>query len=185
MMPWNRLRRDERWAVTYYIKTFSERFEEEDAGTSIVLPEINVSGPEMISRGRQIYEQAKCGECHGRQGSGDGPKAGELKDDWGNSIRPRSFTHESFKRGSDTDDIFLTVATGLDGTPMTSYGDGMPSENIAAIAAYVNFLAGLSPRRDGGMMGMMSMTPDERAGMMISMHGGMSGMMGGGMMQGW
>ncbi len=31
------------------------------------------------------------------------------------------------------------------------------------------------------MMGMMSMTPDEHAGMMISMHGGM---MGNGMMRG-
>ncbi len=186
MLPWNRLSRDERWAVTYYIKTFSERFEEEDVDPSIVLTEINVTGPEMISRGREIYEQAKCWECHGRQGKGDGQKAAELKDEWGNMIRPRSFTHESFKRGSETNDIFLTVATGLDGTPMASYGDVMPSENIAAVSAYVNFLAGLSPRREGGMMGMMSMTPDERAGMMISMHGGMmgGGMMGNGMMQG-
>ena len=179
MLPWNRLTKDERWAVTYYLKTFSERFEEEDTDSAIVLPEINITGPEMISRGRALYEQAKCWECHGRQGDGDGPKAAELKDDWGNMIRPRSFTHESFKRGSETDDIILTVATGLDGTPMASYGDGMPSENIAAMAAYVNFLAGLYPRQGGGMMGT---TTDEQTGMMISMHGGM---MGNGMMSGW
>ncbi len=178
MLPWNRLTKDERWAVTYYLKTFSERFYEEDADSAIALPEINNTGPEMISRGRELYEQAKCWECHGRQGNGDGPKAAELKDDWGNMSRPRSFTREFFKRGPETDDIFLTVATGLDGTPMASYGDGMSSENIAEISVYVNFLAGLYPRQEGGMMGR---TADEHTGMMISMHGGM---MGNGMMSG-
>ena len=53
-------------------------------------------------------------------------------------------------------------------------------ENIAALAAYVNFLADLYPPQGGGMMGM---TPDEHTGMMISrgMHGGMMrrGMMNG------
>lgn len=111
---------------------------------------------------------------HVRQGNGDGPNVAELKDDRGDLIRPRNFNHESFKRGSEMKDIFLTVATGLDGTPMVSYGDGMPYENIVAMAAYVNFLARLSPPRQGGMMGM---TPDEHTGMMISsgMHGGMMG----------
>jgi cytochrome c oxidase cbb3-type subunit 2 len=106
------------------------------------------------------------------QGKGDGPKVAELKDEWGDLIRPRNFVHESFKRGSELKDIFLTVATGLDGTPMASYGDGMPQENIVAMAAYLNFLAGLYPPQGGGMMGM---TPDEHTGMMISrgMHGGM------------
>ncbi len=174
MMPWNRLRKDERWAVTYYLKTFSERFEEEDVDPSIVVPELKITGPDMISNGREIYDKAKCWECHGRQGNGDGPKAAELKDEWDNLIRPRKFSYESFKRGPDMNDIFLTLATGLDGTPMASYGDGMPYEDIAAMAAYVNFLTRLNPGRQGGMMGM---TPDEHTGMMISngMHGGMMG----------
>ncbi len=172
MMPWNRLRKDDRWAVTYYLKTFSERFEEEDVDPSIVVPDLNITGSEMISSGREIYEKAKCWECHGRQGNGDGPKAAELKDNWGDLIPPRKFSYESFKRGSEMNDIFLTVATGLDGTPMASYGDGMPYEDIAAMAAYVNFLAKLNPSPQSGMMGM---TSDEHTGMMISngMHGGM------------
>jgi cytochrome c oxidase cbb3-type subunit 2 len=174
MMPWYRLRKDDRWAVTYYLRTFSERFEEEDVGSSIEVPELNITGSEMISSGREIYEKAKCRECHGRLGNADGPKAAELKDEWGYLIRPRNFSHESFKRGPEINDIFLTIATGLDGSPMASYGDVMPYEDIAAMAAYVNFLSKLYPPRQRGMMGM---TPDEHRGMMISsgMHGGMMG----------
>lgn len=47
-----------------------------------------------------------------------------------------------------------------------------------------SYLKSLSPERlryYGGVMGMMGMTPDERAGMMID-HPGMPGMMGPGMM---
>jgi cytochrome c len=134
----------------------------------------------MISNGRELYEKAKCWECHGRQGNGDGPKAAELKDEWGYLIKPRKFSYEPFKRGSEMNDIFLTMATGLDGTPMASYGDVMSYDDITAMAAYVNFLARLNPSPQVGMMGM---TPDEHTGMMISsgMHGGM---MGQGMMRG-
>lgn len=183
MLPWFGLSKDEKWAVTYYLKTFSERFEEEEIDPPIMIPKITLTRAELIKQGRQIYDQAKCWECHGMQGRGDGPKAHELKDDWGYSIRPRKFTDESFKRGAGMNDIFLTVATGLDGTPMASYGDSILSGNITALSAYVNSLAGRSPRQRNGMMGMMSMTPDERAGMMID-HPGMSGgMMGPGMMR--
>jgi mono/diheme cytochrome c family protein len=44
MMPWNRLHEDDRWAVTYYLKTFSERFEDEDVDPSIVVPDLNIPG---------------------------------------------------------------------------------------------------------------------------------------------
>ncbi len=72
---------------------------------------------------------------------------------------------------------------------MASHGDSIPAKDIIALAVYVETLAGERPRRRGGMMGMMSMTPDERAGMMID-HPGMPGgmmqddIMGPGMMRG-
>ena len=183
MLPWFGLSKEEKWAVTYYLKTFTERFAEEEPDPPVAIPRITVPRAELVDRGRRVYEEAKCLECHGRQGRGDGLKADELKDDWGLPIRPRNFTSEPFKRGASLHDIFLTVATGLNGTPMASYGDGMAAEDIFALAAFVNSLAGQRSRDRGGMMGMMSMTPDERAGMMID-HPGMSGgMMGPGMMR--
>jgi cytochrome c oxidase cbb3-type subunit 2 len=183
MLPWFDLSKSEKWAVTYYIKTFSERFTDEKPDPQVIIPSLRVSRAELIDRGMQVYEQAKCWECHGRQGRGDGPKSVELKDDWGRLIRPRDFTNEPFKRGVSVNDIFLTIATGLDGTPMASYGDSLPTEDILTLATYIKSLARQRPSR--GMMGMMSMTPDEHAGMRIIMHGGMmnGGMMGPGMMR--
>ncbi len=182
MLPWFGLSKEEKWAVTYYIKTFSERFEEEESDFPVVVPRVTVFPAELVDRGRLIFEQVKCRECHGKDGRGKGPKADELKDDWGYPVRPRDFTSEKFKRGASVEDIFLTVATGLDGTPMASHGDTMPARDILSVAAYVKSLAGQSPGQKGGMMGMMNMAPDERAGMMID-HPGMSGgMMGDGMM---
>ncbi len=183
MLPWFGLSKEEKWAVTYYLKSFTERFAEEEPEPPIAIPRITVPRAELVERGRRIYDQTKCWECHGRQGRGDGPKADELKDDWGRSIRPRNFISEPFKRGAGVDDLFLTVATGLNGTPMASYGDGMAAEDILALAAYVKSLSGRRSNYRGGMMGMMSMTPDERAGMMIDHPGMPSGMTGDGMMR--
>ena len=182
MLPWFGLSKEEKWMVTYYIKTFTERFVEEDPDSPITIPIITIPDTELVERGRQVYEQVKCFECHGRQGQGDGPNADELKDDWGHQIKPRDFTYESFKRGASANDIFLTVSTGLDGTPMASYGDSIPAKDILSLAVYVKTLAGERSRRRGGMMGMMSMTQDEHAGMMIDHPGMPSGMMQDGMM---
>jgi cytochrome c oxidase cbb3-type subunit 2 len=179
MLPWFDLSKREKWAVTYYVKTFSERFKEEEPDPRVAIPEPKVSRTVSINRGMQVYEQSKCWECHGKQGRGDGLKSAELKDDWDRMIRPRDFRDEPFKRGVKVNDIYLTIATGLDGTPMASYGDSLSTDDILTLATYVK---SLSRQRTGrGMMGMMSMTPDERAGMRIIMHGGMmnDGMMGG------
>lgn len=186
MLPWFGLSKQEKWAVTYYIKTFSDRFEEEEPDLPVAVPRVTDFPAELVERGRLIFGQAKCWECHGKEGRGNGPKADELKDDWGYTVRPRDFALEKFKRGASVEDIFLTVATGLDGTPMASHGDTMSDRDILSVAAYVKSLA-RRPRQRGGMMGMMGgmgmmgMTPDERAGMMID-HPGMGGMMGPGMM---
>ncbi len=182
MLPWFGLSKKEKWAVTYYIKTFSERFEEEESDFPVAVPRVAVFPAELVDRGRLIFEQAKCLECHGKEGRGNGSKANELKDDWGYPVKPRDFTSEKFKRGASVEDIFRTVATGLDGTPMASHGDSLPAGDILSVAAYVKSLAGEHAGQKGGMMGTMNMTRDERAGMMID-HPGMSGgMMGDGMM---
>jgi len=42
---------------------------------------------EIVAHGKEVWQQAKCWECHG-QTEGDGEKAAGLKDDFGLPIRP-------------------------------------------------------------------------------------------------
>jgi hypothetical protein len=60
----------------------------------------------------------------------------------------------------------------------------MTAKDILAVSTYVKSLDSKRSDYQGGMMGMMSMTPDERAGMMIDHPGMGGGMMGPGMMWG-
>ncbi len=87
--------------------------------------------------GKDVWQQAKCWECHGQTGKGDGEKAPGLKDDFGFPIRPADLTTGQFKSGPAVEDIFRTMSTGLSGTPMPSYSDSLPEQDRWALAYYV------------------------------------------------
>ena len=70
----------------------------------------------------------KCSQCHGEGGAGDGQSAAGLKDDWGYPIRPADLTTGLFKSGPSVRDIFRTITTGLNGTPMPSFVSTLPDE---------------------------------------------------------
>jgi len=116
----------DRWALVAYIKSFSERWEEEKDD---VEPPISISRPpmpnaQMLVDGREVYRQMKCAKCHGETGLGDGPSAGQLEDDNGLAMTPRDFTAAGkFVAGSDPQGIYQTFSTGFDGTPMPSFAD--------------------------------------------------------------
>ena len=84
-----------------------------------------------------MWRQAKCWECHGDVGKGDGGKAADLKDDLEFPIRPADLTTGQFKSGPAVEDIFRTMSTGLSGTPMPSYADSLPEADRWALAYYV------------------------------------------------
>ncbi len=125
MSPWAELSKQDQQAVIAYVKTFSERFK-----TGTATP-IKVSAPtpftiDAVKRGQRWYTELGCLKCHGNEGRGDGPSAAELKDNWGFSIRPADLTHASrYKRGASPTDIYLTLFTGLMGTPMPSYAGSL------------------------------------------------------------
>jgi mono/diheme cytochrome c family protein len=179
MLPWFDLSDKEKWYVTYYIKTFSDRFEEEEPDSPVMVSKTTIENNELVNKGRYIYEQAKCWECHGYEGRGDGPKADELRDDWERSVRVKDFTGEPLKRGASTSDIYITVATGMDGTPMASYSNNITPDNMIALSSYIKSLADKQQPRD---LGRMAMSQDERIGMMTYHHGGPGSMMHGRMM---
>ncbi len=163
MLPWTQLTSGQKWLVTFYIKTFSDVFEEEELEI-VKAPELVRTAGEYIERGKGVYEKAKCADCHGREGDGNGEKADKLKDDRGRPIRPRNFREQILKRGLNVEDIYLTIATGLYGTPMESYSDKLKEDEIMALAYYIQSLA---PERRSGRI--ESINPDVQIGMELIM----------------
>jgi cytochrome c oxidase cbb3-type subunit 2 len=148
MPPWHDLPDQDRLAVIQYIKfeLAVDRsdpanpyafFVEEPPGQPLHIGTPPEPSPDMLNRGSEVWKQAKCWECHGDTGKGDGEKAAGLKDDFGFSIRPADLTTGQFKSGPVVQDIFRTMTTGLSGTPMPSYQQSLPEEDRWALAYYV------------------------------------------------
>ena len=141
MVPQRDLGRDDRRAVIAYVKTFSERFAKEQPQAPVVVPPPPAPTLDVIAGGRRIYQKAQCAECHGESGRGDGPSAPTMKDDRGLPIAVPDFTRWPLKRGSKPEALYLTIATGLSGTPMPSYSDALDAEEIWVLVRYLDSLA--------------------------------------------
>ncbi|MCP4043895.1 MAG: c-type cytochrome, partial [Gammaproteobacteria bacterium] len=82
---------------------------------------------DSIAKGKELFERAKCWECHGKQGRGDGLKAFDKTDDWGFPIRIRNVTHPwKIKGGTEIKDIYMRFSSGITGTPMPSFIKAFP-----------------------------------------------------------
>ncbi len=141
MVPWLGLNNSQKWLVIYYIKSFSDYFEDGDENVTVTPPKPVKSADEYVELGTKVYEKAKCHECHGKEGYGDGTKADKLKDDWLRPIKPRNFRKRILKRGLEINEIYLTIATGLNGTPMLSYSSSLTEEEILALAYFIKSIA--------------------------------------------
>jgi len=102
------------------------------------------SSPEAIARGLEVFQKQKCSECHGEAGRGNGTSwdaLKDLKDDWGYPILPRNLTNrEVFRNGSSASDIFRTITTGLNGTPMKAYAKEATAPERWDLTHYVRSL---------------------------------------------
>ena len=136
MPTWHELPDKDRLAVVAFIKTFSTRWKEEKPEPPLVATPPPASAA-LVARGRDLYVAAKCWECHGEHGRGDGPSAAQLKDDSERPIRPTDFARGQFKGGAHAADLFRTMTNGLDGTPMPSFADTMSEDERWAISYYV------------------------------------------------
>lgn len=154
MLPWFALTTTQRWLVTYYIKTFSDfyAFYYEDGERLVVIktPEPSMPDDKYIELGKNVYIKGECGKCHGDEGYGDGDTAGKLKDDWYQPIRPTNFREKILKRGLGIDGLYLSIATGMNGTPMPSYSVSLTEEEILGLAYYIRSIA---PQHGGGVIG--------------------------------
>lgn len=130
-------------AVVEFIKTFSFRWEDEEPCEPITVEKPEWVGSSVsVKKGEKIYKDMKCGECHGYEGKGDGPKSNDLKDDWGKPILPFNFATGDLKRGSSPENVYITFTTGLDGTGMPSYEDSLNEEDRWHLVSYTLKLMG-------------------------------------------
>ncbi len=130
----------DRWAVIAYIKSFSDRWEEEEEWQEdpIEISEPPLPNAAMVEAGVGVYELMQCKQCHGPKGKGDGPSAAGLEDDAGLPIVPRDFSDASqFVGSSDPKGIYQTFTTGLDGTPMPSFADFLDETQRWQLVWYV------------------------------------------------
>ena len=148
MPAWYDLPLNDRLAVIQYIKYVLavDRsdpaqpyafFVEEPPGAPLYIGTPPAPSQQILDRGKEVWQVAKCWECHGQGGKGDGEKAAGLKDDLGFAIVPADLTSGQFKSGPAVEDIFRTMTTGLSGTPMPSYRDALPEEDRWALSYYV------------------------------------------------
>jgi DMSO reductase family type II enzyme heme b subunit len=143
MPPWGVLSARDRWNVIAYIKSFaSEKFKE--APKKLELPKEVGSSAESIKRGREMFEAIECNKCHGADGRADGPSRDELKDEWGQPIKPANLTKRwTFRGGPSRAAIAMRLAAGVLGTPMPAFLDSV--EKPDDIWHLANYLASLGP----------------------------------------
>ena len=173
MLAQLQLSENETRSVIQYVKSFSSRFKNEKAPFPVAVPPKPDLTSGLISLGRLKYEEAGCAQCHGANGQGYGPSGKDLKDDWGRFISPTDLTLKPFKSGPEPEDLFRTLSTGLNGTPMPSYAEAFSDKERWALVAYITSMA--TRERPRGMMGLVG---EEIDGMHIDMRAAMAGMMG-------
>jgi mono/diheme cytochrome c family protein len=147
MIGWGGLGAADRWALVDYLRTLSPRFAEETPGDPVLVPPAPPASPtppaslERIARGRRVWNEMRCAECHGKDGRGDGPAARTLKDARGNRVFAFDMTRGwKLKGGGAPEDLFRTLHTGLDGTPMPSYADAMTADDTWALVHFIRSL---------------------------------------------
>ncbi len=126
MRPYVNLSLQDRQAVVLFIESFSPRFTSEPPPKCEDIPQPVAATEQTIFEGRQVYRTLDCWQCHGAKGRGDGPAAPGLKDDWGKPIRAYDFTvGKRLKCGGDDRDLYRTLITGMNGSPMPSYQEAL------------------------------------------------------------
>jgi mono/diheme cytochrome c family protein len=139
MPAWPALSDQEVSNLAYFITTFSADFSNpENVPKPVELPSAPGSTDESIELGKKLYVETGCVRCHGTLGRGDGPSAPTLVDDWGYPIRAADLTQRwTFRGGASREDIFRTMSTGLNGTPMPSFLEALTPEQRWAITDFI------------------------------------------------
>jgi mono/diheme cytochrome c family protein len=141
-----RLSSQDRQALVAFIKTMSPFFAS-GSPEPLRFGKAPGGGDDALRTGRLMYDSIGCGKCHGRAGRGDGPSTSELDDDFGNPMVAADLSKNwRFNGGGTVEDIYRTLRTGLDGTPMPSFSDlldqkFLTDQELWHVAQYVRSLS--------------------------------------------
>jgi cytochrome c oxidase cbb3-type subunit 2 len=133
-------------AVVEYVKFFSRRWRKaENYAAALTIPEAPKWFDDKAERSRRVEAgrstfAASCASCHGPTGEGDGPAAAALMDAWGAAIRPANLRVGNLRSGKELRDLYRTITTGLDGTPMVSFATALTDEQRWELVAYITAL---------------------------------------------
>jgi mono/diheme cytochrome c family protein len=146
MPAWPNLSDQDVSNLAYYIKTFSAEFANKEAiPQPVQIPGAPASSNESIELGKKLYQDTGCIRCHGTLGRGDGSSAPTLKDETGRALKVADLTQSwTFRGGATREDIFRTMSTGFNGTPMPGFVDALTPEQRWAITDYIVSLSGTS-----------------------------------------
>lgn len=125
--------------LIYVLESFSSDFEDPEAyGEPIEIPSPPAYDRERaVTEGLQVYQESGCKQCHGELGRADGGTAPTLRDDWGHYIRAADLAMPwTFRGGGTREDVFRTLSTGFNGTPMAAFTD-IPEERRWLIADWI------------------------------------------------
>jgi mono/diheme cytochrome c family protein len=144
MPAWPNLSDQDVTNLAYFITTFSADFSSKDnVPQPVPLPSAPSMTDQSIELGKKLYVDTGCVKCHGTLGRGDGSSASTLKDDSDHPIRAANLAQSwTFRGGSSREDIFRTMSTGFNGTPMPSFSDALTPEQRWAITDFIVSLSG-------------------------------------------
>ena len=149
MPPFDVLPEQERWDVVAFIKSLAEDFVDPDyVSTAIPVADVTAaestaqeSTPESVTAGNALFQE-NCEKCHGPSGRGNGDQWDTMEEKWTKSrILPANLRNpESYRGGSSAYDIFRTITTGIDGTPMPSHEENMTAAERWQLTHFVQSL---------------------------------------------
>jgi DMSO reductase family type II enzyme heme b subunit len=147
MPPWAVLPERDRWNLVAYVKSFAPERLKEPPKKAELPKEVGTSS-DSLKRGKEMYEAIECNKCHGAQGRADGPSRAELKDEWGQPIKPANLTKTwTFRGGATRGEIAIRLAVGVLGTPMPAFLDSVEKpEDIWHLTNYIQSLGPETPR---------------------------------------
>jgi mono/diheme cytochrome c family protein len=140
MPPFNTLGPLEQENLLKTLKGLSSRFAHERPEPDVVIPPETPWGSESVTRGLAVYQNLKCATCHGERGHG-APGGMNLRDDNGNPARVTDIgVPHTLKCGDADRDVYRTLMTGLNGTPMSSYVDVLTPDQAWDLVHYLKWL---------------------------------------------
>ena len=140
-------------AVVEYLKTFSPKWRQpENYAVPVEIPplpswfEDRTAFEQHTTRGSKIFGTA-CAGCHGEDGRGRGSIT-NLLDAWGTPTPPRDLRQPYIRSGRRLEDIYKVLVTGIDGTPMPTFAEGITDEQRWELVALIKSWRHREPNQD-------------------------------------